>query len=97
MALYAGIFPAELTALRSAGLLFGLALIAGCVAGVSPAVESMRLQLIDALKPQGQGDGRPASTTLRGVLVADLIGSAARLRFSTIVESTPGDRRCCQA
>jgi hypothetical protein len=31
MAVYAGIFPAELTALRSAGLLFGLALIAYAV------------------------------------------------------------------
>lgn len=56
---------------RVLGYTLGLALIAGCAAGVSPAIESMRLQLTDALKPQGQGDGRPASTMMRGILIAD--------------------------
>jgi predicted permease len=64
---------------RVLGYTFGLALVAGCAAGLSPAVESMRLQLTDALKPQGQGDGRPASTTLRGMLIADQLAISLAL------------------
>jgi putative ABC transport system permease protein len=64
---------------RVLGYTFGLAVVAGCVAGLSPAVESMRLQLTDALKPQGQGDGRPSSTTLRGMLIADQLAISLAL------------------
>jgi hypothetical protein len=47
----------------------GLALLAGCVAGVSPAMETLRVDLITTLK--GNGGGPAVSPTLRGTLIAN--------------------------
>jgi putative ABC transport system permease protein len=64
---------------RVLGYTLGVSLLAGCVAGLSPALESLRFQLIDTLKPQGQGDGRPSNTFLRGLLIADQLAISLAL------------------
>jgi predicted permease len=64
---------------RVLGYTLGVSLLAGCTAGLSPALESLRFQLTDALKPQGQGDGRPSSAYLRGMLIADQLAISLAL------------------
>jgi len=57
----------------------GLALLAGCVAGVSPALEALRVDLVTALKPAGYGGGSTVSSTLRGTLIANQLSISLAL------------------
>jgi predicted permease len=49
---------------------FSIAILAGCVAGLSPALESLRFDLSKTLKPLGRGGAGPSTTRVRGILVA---------------------------
>lgn len=64
---------------RVFGYTFGLAVLVSCVAGLSPAAESLRLHLIDTLKPAGRGDETPASSHLRKMLIADQLAISLAL------------------
>jgi putative ABC transport system permease protein len=55
----------------------GLALLAGCVAGVSPAIETLKFDLIQALK--GNGGGPAVSPKLRGTLIANQLSISLAL------------------
>jgi ABC-type antimicrobial peptide transport system permease subunit len=41
---------------------FSIAILAGCVAGLSPALESLRFDLSKTLKPLGRGGAGPSTT-----------------------------------
>jgi putative ABC transport system permease protein len=55
---------------RVFALTFGLAALAACAAGVSPALESMRVNLSEGLRSGRHGDSGRTSFALRGKLVA---------------------------
>ncbi|HEY2434343.1 MAG TPA: ABC transporter permease [Vicinamibacterales bacterium] len=57
----------------------GLALLAGCVAGVSPAMETLRVDIITALRGAGSGGGPAVSPTLRGTLIANQLSISLAL------------------
>ena len=56
----------------------GLALLAGCLAGVSPALETLRVDLITALKGAGSS-GPTVSPRLRGTLIANQLSISLAL------------------
>lgn len=57
----------------------GLALLAGCVAGVSPALETLRFDLVTAVKPAAHGVGSPVSSRLLGTLIANQLSISLAL------------------
>ena len=54
---------------RVLGVTLGLAVLAGCLAGLSPALETFRFDLASALKPAGYGDTGHVSASLRRTLM----------------------------
>jgi len=56
-----------------------LASIAACVAGVSPALETLRFDLVTALKPAAHGGRAPVSSSLRSTLIANQLSISLTL------------------
>jgi len=57
----------------------GLALMAGCVAGVSPALETLRFDLATALKPAGNNGTPAVNSRLRDTLLANQLSVSLAL------------------
>lgn len=64
---------------RVFGFTFGLASIAGCAAGMTPALEALRVSPSNALKSSGRGDSGPVSGSLRGTLIANQLAISLAL------------------
>lgn len=58
---------------------FILASVAACLAGVSPALETLRFDLVTALKPAGHGGRAPVSSRLRSTLIANQLSISLTL------------------
>jgi len=58
---------------------FGAAALAGCVAGLSPALESLRVDLSESLKPAGRGGAGRSQTRVRRWLVAAQVAASLAL------------------
>jgi predicted permease len=64
---------------RVFGFTFGVALVAGGAAGLSPALETLRVSVSSVLKPGGPGSGAPVSSHLRGMLIANQLSVSLAL------------------
>jgi putative ABC transport system permease protein len=62
---------------------FGLAFAAGCAAGVTPALESLRFGASGSLKPAGRTDAGPVAAGLRGTLLATQLSIGLALLITT--------------
>ena len=63
---------------RVLGYTWGLAVIAGCTAGLTPAFESLRTRLAGGANPLSQG-GAQTTTFLRGTLIAEQLAISVAL------------------
>ena len=63
---------------RVLGYTWGLAMVAGCVAGLTPAFESLRTRLAGGANPLSRG-GAQTTTFLRGSLIAEQLAISLAL------------------
>lgn len=64
---------------RVCGFTFGVALLAGVAAGLSPALETLRVSPLSVLKAGSPGSGAPVSSHLRGMLIANQLSVSLAL------------------
>jgi putative ABC transport system permease protein len=77
---------------RVLGFTLALAMMAGCLAGISPAIETLRFNLASTMQPAGQGGAAPVSSRLRGLLIGNQlsISLALLIAIALIVRAQKG-------